>query len=320
MNEILQVKKEVTVFSPGTIANVGPGFDCLGLALDSFGDTFTVRKSTSGKDTIRVVGRDSALIPLEPEKNCAFIAAAAARKFLCSSKEMHTFLEIEIERSLPMSGGLGASAAASVGGALATSHFFGHSASQKELVDWALEGESAVAGMHLDNIAPCVTGGLALSFFESGKPFLRSYPCSSRLFLTLVTPRMRIETRAAREILPSEVSREIYLQGLARAVGVATAFQNADFELLKASLEDPFAVPLRKALIPNFDKARKVALESGALRLSISGSGPTLFAVSERLDIAQLVSERVSQVYFEMGVSSHVCSVGQKGARVVRVS
>lgn len=321
------VAESVSVFCPGTIANVGPGFDCLGLVLDGLGDRITVRRSATGVDVIRVFGRDAPFVPLEFDKNCAGIAAAAARRDLlqeadtdASSSSQAAWgshavsLEIELERALPLSGGLGASAAASVGGALATALYLGHTPSANQLIDWALCGEMAVAGRHLDNIAPCVLGGLTLSFFAEDTPVVRSYPCSSRFFVSLITPKMRIETKAAREILPGQVNSKTYATGLSRALGVAMALREGDGELLAHCLEDPFAVPVRGSLIPHYVEARTTALACGALGFSISGSGPTLFAVSDSFDLANHIAERVAQIYFEMGVSTHVCSLGQQGA------
>ena len=303
------------VFAPGTIANVGSGFDCLGLCLDGIGDEVTVGPSPSGHDEVFVTGRDASRVPLDPRLNCAAVAAAAARTALGREE---TF-RIQIERALPLSGGLGASAAASVGGALAAAYAFGARPRLSEILDWALAGEEAVAGRHLDNIAPCLLGGMTLSFFaaaspEAGRPIVRAFDVvalGSRrpLWMAVITPRLRIETRAARALLPESVGRATYAEGLARASAVVAAFLTADHELLGAGLEDPFAVPARKGLIPGFDRAREVALSAGALGFSISGSGPTLFAPCQTVDAASDVAERVVEVFREVGASSLVCQI-----------
>ncbi len=303
------------VFAPGTIANVGPGFDCLGLCLDGMGDLVTVGPSPSGVDEVVVTGRDASFVPLEFEGNCASITAAAVRRSLGRPDPMR----VEIERSLPLSGGLGASAAASVGGALAAAHAFGLQPTMNQLLLWALEGEEVAAGRHLDNIAPCLWGGLTLSFFaEAGalcedppEPIVRSFePNHLRpLWLAIVTPRIKVKTRAAREILPHQVTRRVYEQGIARTAAVTAAFLSGDWELLAHGIEDPFAVPVRKSLVPGFDRALAVAKKAGALGLGISGSGPTLFAPCLSLDAASDVSEGVSAVFREMGASAHVCGI-----------
>jgi homoserine kinase len=297
------------VFAPGTIANVGPGFDVLGLCLESFGDEITVTPSLSGRDEILVTGRDAAQIPLDFNLNCAGIAAAAVRRSLGVVDP----ILLTIDRSLPLSGGLGASAAASVGGALAAALAFEIDPTMQQLLEWALAGEEAVAGRHLDNIVPCLWGGLSLAFFASQGsadiPVLRACSLPRQLHVALVTPNIKIETKAARAILPTHVSRQTYVQGVAHAVAVTAALMSGDLELLRSSMFDPFAVAVRKSLIPHFDDAERVAQAAGAIAFSISGSGPTMFALCADAICAERVAAAIAQVYSNIGASKHVCRI-----------
>lgn len=302
--------KSVRVFAPGTIANVGPGFDVLGLCLDSFGDKVSVSPSPSGQDEIRVTGRDAAAIPLGFHQNCAGIVAAAVRGSLGRQEPML----LSIERSLPLSGGLGASAAASVGAALAVALAFETDPTMEQLLHWSLKGEEAVAGRHLDNLVPCLWGGLSLAFFagDCGTPVLRSCSLPRGLHVALVTPNIKIETKTARAILPEQVSRQTYVQGVAHAVAVTAALMSGDFELLRRSLFDPFAVAVRKNLIPFYDEAESAARAAGALGFSISGSGPTLFALCADERVAQVVAAKVLAVYSgsaNIGATHEVCGI-----------
>jgi homoserine kinase len=301
--------RSVRVFAPGTIANVGPGFDVLGLCLESLGDEVTVAPSTSGRDEIRVTGRDASQIPLDFNLNCAGIAAAAVRRSL----GLVDPILLTIHRSLPLSGGLGASAAASVGGALAAALAFESDPTMQQLLEWALAGEEAVAGRHLDNIVPCLWGGLSLAFFASQGsadiPVLRACSLPRQLHVALVTPNIKIETKAARAILPTQVSRQTYVQGVAHAVAVTAALMSGDIELLRSSMFDPFAVAVRKNLIPHFDDAERVAQAAGAIAFSISGSGPTMFALCEDAMCAQRVAGEIAQVYSSIGASKQVCRI-----------
>jgi homoserine kinase len=301
--------RSARVFAPGTIANVGPGFDVLGLCLESFGDEVTVASSATGRDEIRVTGRDANQIPLDFSLNCAGIAAAAVRRSIGRDDP----LLLTIHRSLPLSGGLGASAAASVGGALAAALAFEIDPTMQQLLEWALAGEEAVAGRHLDNIVPCLWGGLSLAFFagqgSADTPVLRACSLPRQMHVALVTPSIKIETKAARAILPTHVSRQTYVQGLAHAVGVTAALMSGDVELLRSSMFDPFAVAVRKNLIPHFDDAERVAHAAGAIAFSISGSGPTLFALCADAESAQRVAAEIAHVYSTIGASSHVCRI-----------
>jgi homoserine kinase len=301
------------VFAPGTIANVGPGFDCLGLCLEGLGDEITVGPSSCGRDQVIVAGRDAASVPVDPDKNCAMLAAASVRRFA----KRQDFICVRIERALPLSGGLGASAASSVGGALAACYAFGLQPTFRQVLEWALQAEEAVAGRHLDNIAPCLLGGLSVAFFcdqgggDSG--FVASSTDLSfsegSLVMALVTPNLRIETRAARSLLPESVARQVYVTGLSHVAAVTMALMTGDAQLLARGLDDPFAVPARKSLIPGFDTARQVALDAGALGLGISGSGPTLFAPCLGAPVAAKVAQKVADVFGGIGASVHISTV-----------
>lgn len=307
------MKREVRVFAPATIGNVGPGFDCLGLCLDALGDTVTVSESSSGQDQMVIEGRDADEIPVDFDKNVAGIVAAKVRTFAGEDVP----LRIQLTRGLPLCGGLGASAAASVGAALAAQHFFKVSASEETLVSWALAGEVAAAGRHLDNIAPCLFGGLTVSFFDGQTPVIRSFIVKNTLWMALVTPRVRVATREARTVLSKQVPASIYCRGVANAVGVALALSHGDTDLLSYCLDDPYAEPARGPLIPQFFRAKELALEQGALGFSLSGSGPTVFAACDRLEVANRVCQSVADLYHEIGCSTHVVQVANRGASVL---
>src|SRR5688572_27720331 len=146
-----------TAFAPGSIGNVGPGFDVLGLAVDGIGDKVTVELTKGAPRIANITGVDADLVPRDPDRNCAAIAAhALLRPFGYRAI-------VTIEKGLPLAGGMGGSAASSVAGAYAAALALGQSPAMRDVIAAALEGESVVAGRHLDNIAPSVVGGLALS-------------------------------------------------------------------------------------------------------------------------------------------------------------
>ncbi len=261
--------KRATVFAPGSVGNVGPGFDILGLAVDGAGDSVTVELGKSGPVIVR--GRDADLIPTDPMKNAASIAANAMLK----NKEQ---VQVTIDKGLPVSGGLGGSAASSVAGAYAAALAIGANPSKEEIMMAALEGEIFVSGRHLDNIAPITLGGLVLSRSIDPIDAIR-LAVPENWSVALITPRVRIETKQARAILPQEWNRESWIQQMANTAALVTAFASGDGQLARRALDDHYAEPRRAPMIPRFPNVKQAALDAGAFGCSISGSGPTIFAI-----------------------------------------
>lgn len=263
-----------TVFAPGSIGNVGPGFDILGLAVDGLGDRVTVE---AGRSEVIVSGRDAEMVPTDPAKNVASIAATAMLRRFGRNDEMR----ITIEKGLPVSGGMGGSAASSVAGAYAAALAFGIEASPIDVMSAALEGEIFVSGRHLDNIAPIALGGLVLT--RSIDPMdVIPLPVPQLWKVVLLTPRVRIETKKARAILPAQWDRESWVQQMANTAALIAAFATSDGALARRALDDRYAEPRRAPMIPRFAEVKRAALDAGAYGCSISGSGPTIFAIVER--------------------------------------
>ncbi|HEY0143775.1 MAG TPA: homoserine kinase [Thermoanaerobaculia bacterium] len=300
--------RKATAFAPGSIGNVGPGFDVLGLAVDGIGDRVTVELTEGPSRVDSVTGRDAELVPLQAERNCAAIAANAyLRRYELSAI-------VSIEKGLALAGGMGGSAASSVAGAYAAALAAGHSFTTVEILAAALEGESAVAGRHLDNIAPSVVGGLALS--RSVDPIdVIPIPVAAAWWIALVTPRVRIQTRDARALLPMESDRAEWIQQMANTTALAHAFSTGDGELLRRALDDRYAEPRRAVLIPRFYDVQRAALHAGAFGSSISGSGPTLFAIAPDEQTARACAEAMRAAFGEVESSAHVGAIDKKGAR-----
>jgi homoserine kinase len=298
-----------TAFAPGSIGNVGPGFDVLGLAVDGIGDRVSVELTRGASRVDDVTGRDAELVPRDAERNCAAIAANAyLRPFGYRAI-------VTIEKGLALAGGMGGSAASSAAGAYAAALALGQSPDLREIIAAALEGESAVAGRHLDNIAPSVVGGLALS--RSVDPIdVIKLPVAAEWWIALVTPRVRIQTKDARALLPDAASSAIWIQQMANTTALAHAFAVADGELLRRALDDRYAEPLRAPLIPRFHDVKRAALEAGAFGCSISGSGPTLFAIAADSPTAQRCVDAMSRAFGEVA-STHVGAIAKEGVRRV---
>lgn len=316
----------VAAYAPGSIGNVGPGFDVLGLAIDGIGDTVSVRLATEGGSRVEAVtGRDAREVPLDCATNCA---AIAAREYL-RRRGITDEIVVRVDKGLPLSGGLGGSAASSVAGAYAA-HLLACSLAPDDsggddemqnpsppavadLLAAALAGESAVAGPHLDNIGPSLFGGLVLS--RSVDPIdVVPLPVAAPWWLALWTPRVRVETRAARAILPAQSDRALWVRQMANTAALVHAFASADGGLLGRALDDGYAEPLRAPLIPRFHAVKAAAIEAGAFGGSISGSGPTVFAVAADETAARVVAAAMQRAG-EVDATIHVGAIARRGAR-----
>jgi homoserine kinase len=303
------VPKRSTVFAPGTIGNVGPGFDVLGLAVGGIGDTVTVEVH-AGEDVIEVVtGRDAAAIPRETTLNSA---AIAARAFLDGHGARDARFRMTIDKGLALSGGMGGSAASSVAGALAAARAI--DAPVAAVMAAALAGESAVSGRHLDNIAASVLGGLTLVRSFEAMDVVK-IPLRGEWWVALVTPDVRIETRAARALLPEQWPRADWVQQMANTAALVHGFATGDRALVRRSLDDGYAEPRRAALIPRFAEVKRAALDAGALGCSLSGSGPTVFALASSVTDAQRCAGAMQAAFGATASRSHVGRVSDEGAR-----
>jgi homoserine kinase len=301
-------RRIATAFAPGSIGNVGPGFDVLGLAVDGIGDKVTV-ELTQGEGRVEAVtGIDSELVPRDSTRNCAAIAADAYLQ------PFGYRAIVSVEKGLPLAGGMGGSAASSVAGAYAAALALGQSPDPREILAAALEGEAAVAGRHLDNIAPSTVGGLALTRSVDPIDVVR-IPIGAAWWIALVTPRVRIQTREARALLPDQIGREEWIQQMANTTALACAFAAGDAELVRRSLHDHYAEPRRAKLIPRFAEVKRAALDAGAIGCSISGSGPTVFALAEQEETARSCGEAMRSAFGEVESTARVGAIATEGAR-----
>lgn len=268
-----------TAFAPATIANLGPGFDVLGLAIDGLGDTVTVARSNTPGVHITKIHGDNGVLPLDPNKNTAAIAATETMK----AAGMQANIEIEIFKGLPLCSGLGSSAASAVAAAFATNQLLGGPLRKYDLIGPCIEAEAAVSGRHADNVAPALLGGLVL-IRSTDPPDLIRLPIPEGLTMVVVTPATELPTRQARAILPDTVPLSTMVATTAQVAGLVSSCYSGDLSLLSRSLEDYVVTPARIGLIPGGQAALDAALAAGALGASISGAGPSLFAMcrSER--------------------------------------
>lgn len=298
-------------FAPGSIGNVGPGFDVLGLAVDGIGDTVEVTLLSDPDSQIyEITGRDADAVPSDPARNVAAVAATAWLRRAGIDKRVG----VSVRKGLALSGGMGGSAASSVAGACAAALASGRTPDPLDVMLAALEGEAMVSGRHLDNIAPSVYGGLVIC--RSTDPIdVSPVPLAASWWVALVTPSVRIETKAARALLPPSSDRAEWIQEMANTTALTWAFASGDAGLAARALDDVFAEPRRASLIPRFHDVKRAALAAGAIGCSISGSGPTVFALTESEEVAAKCAAAMRSAFREIASTSHVGAVARQGVR-----
>jgi homoserine kinase len=309
------VSGAVTAFAPGSIGNVGPGLDILGLAVSGDGDA--VRAEWLPEPGIRILDPGHPELPREPERHTSGLAARAVLDRAGAALARGRGVGLTVRKGLPLSGGQGGSAASAVAGAVAMNALLGNPLGTIELIEACLDAEEAVAGRHADNIAPALLGGLVLIRCMDPLDVLR-LPVPAELYVVLAHPEQRMRTADARTVLPAQVTRAVALHQAAQVAAMVAAVALDDYELLARSVDDRIAEPARAALLPGFAEAKAAALAAGALGSSISGSGPTAFALARGRESAERIAAAMAGAYGARGIGCRVRAgpVDRSGATV----
>ena len=310
-----QAIKEVTAFAPATVANLGPGFDVLGLALHAPGDTVTARLThASGVKITKVVG-DGGRLPLDAARNSAGIAA---HHTLLKAGMPEVGVELTVVKAMPLGSGLGSSAASAAAAAFAVNALVGGPLRRRDLIGPCVEAEAAVSGRHADNVAPALLGGLILVRSLDPLDVVR-LPVPEGLTVVVVTPAFELPTREARAALPREVPLASMVQMSANLAAFVSACHAGDLALLARSVHDPIVTPVRAKLIPGGEAVMEAAQAAGALASSISGAGPSIFALCRSERSAHEVAEAMTRAFAKAGLeaSSVVSPADCPGARPV---
>jgi homoserine kinase len=301
---------EVRVYAPGSISNLGPGFDCLGAAFTGRGDTVTARRSPV--PGVRVTSVSDARIPTDAARNTSAIAATSALRGVPGAG-----MEIAIEKGLPLAGGMGGSAASAVAGAVAADALYGLGLSRDQLLAAALDAEAVVAGRHADNVAPSLVGGLVL-VLGIDPPLVIARQVHASFRLVLITPAYAVETAKARAVLPATLPRADAIAQAANLAGLLAGLESGDASLVGRSMEDRVAEPFRLPLYPGYPEARAAGRAAGAAGVAISGAGPTVMAIV-REDRKAAVGAAMKDAYARLSIdaSVHAAAIDPQGARVV---
>lgn len=308
---------DIRVFAPATVANVACGYDVLGFAIDSPGDEIVVRHGSKPGLIITEITGDDGKLPKKATDNTAGVAALDLLKHLGMTDRP---IEMEIHKKMPFGSGLGSSAASAVAGAYAVNKLIGEPLSKRQLLPFAMAGEYAADGAwHADNVAPCLLGGIV--FIRSNVELdVAQLPAPDNLWAAVVHPDIEVLTKVAREILPKEIPLENATQQIGNLGGLLCGLIQSDYGLISRSIHDVIAEPRRQKLIPEFYKAKRAAMAAGALGFSISGAGPSVFALCEGEEIAQKAAKAVSEVFSAIPVTcqSHVSKINPHGVHVLK--
>lgn len=265
---------EIRVKAPATVANLGSGFDLLGLAIDQIADEVIVRKRNDRQLCITNIEGDGGKLPRKAEDNTCTVAIQS----LLHKLNIHQGFDVEIKKHIAFNSGLGSSASSAVAGVFAVNELLGNPFTKAELIAPALDGEYVASnGFHADNVAPCMFGGI--TFIQQLSPLVyTAIPFHPDTHIVVLYQYVSIPTAEARAILPVSYSREIVIQQSARLASLMVGLYKQDDIFLHQGLQDELATPFRKKLIPHFNDLAIIAKTNDCVGFNISGSGPSVFA------------------------------------------
>ncbi|MEO1030315.1 MAG: homoserine kinase [Bacteroidota bacterium] len=304
---------QIKVFAPATVANVSCGYDAMGFALSELGDDMVFTKTAT--KAIRITEIHGADLPFEADKNVVGVVA----RLMLEDSQVDFGLDIKIHKNFKPGSGLGSSAASAAGTAYAVNQLLDLKYDSLQLTKFAMQGEVTACGSAIaDNVAACIYGGFIL--VRSYDPLdIVSIPTPSELVATIIHPQIEIKTEEARKVVPESISVKTAIAQWANVGGLISGLYAGDFDLIGRSLIDYVAEPERKLLIPHFAEVKEMAMKAGALGVGISGSGPSIYALSKGMFAAKQVAEAMNTIYEKSGIDYiiYVSNISKTGARLI---
>ena len=286
---------KITVKAPSSTANLGPGFDVFGLAIDAFYDIVTLTKTKNG---ITIVTDDN--IPINPENNTAGLVVKNMKKEF----KIKEGIEIKIKKGIPAGFGMGSSAASASATAVAFDKLFRLKLDGNSLVEFAGSGEKASAGsIHYDNVAASVLGGFVI-VKTNPLDVIRIEP-PSNLRMCIAVPKLDVpkkKTKVSRGVIPKKINLIDSILNISNAAGIVVGFMRKDPELIGNSIKDVIVEPARQHMIPGFLKVKENALKAGALGVTISGAGPSVIAFSKSSANLKKINRAMSKGFASAGI------------------
>ena len=304
------------MFAPASVANLAVGYDTLGLCLDGPGDEVVAERSEVPGVTIKEITGAKGKLPLEPERNTA---GKAALELLAAYGKQDVGVALTIRKKMPFGSGLGSSSASAVGGAMAVNELLRRPFTKRELLPFAVAGEQVADGAwHADNVAPSLLGGIVL-VRDNATLDVHRLIMPGGLRVCVIHPQVEVLTRDSRAVLADTVPLTDHVRQQANLGGFIVGLYRNDLELVQRSLHDVVVEPQRARLVPHFAELKAAALEAGALGCSISGAGPSVFALCANALVAEqagtamkaiLKAAKIRSTVYQSGVNlegAHVC-------------
>ncbi|MDZ7604633.1 MAG: homoserine kinase [Cyclobacteriaceae bacterium] len=309
------MSESISVFAPATVANVTCGFDILGFAVEAPGDEITLTKSNSGQVRILEITGDEGALPRDPDKN----SCSAVIKMYLRDLGITQGIDIVLHKKMPLGSGLGSSAASAVAAIFGVNELLGKPLTLQQLLPYAMEGERVACGSaHADNVAPGLYGGFVL---------IRSYDpldviklnTPRDLHATLVHPHIEVRTKDAREILRKQIYFKDSVKQSGNVAGLVAGLLTSDYDLISRSMHDYIVEPVRSILIPGYSDVKESAMNIGALGAGISGSGPSIFALSKQRKTAEEIGESMKNIYtkFKIDCEIYISEINQLGPKIL---
>ncbi|REE01056.1 homoserine kinase [Marinoscillum furvescens] len=305
--------KSVKIFSPASVANVGPGYDTFGFAIDGLGDVITL--TARDDEQLHILPAEGADLPTDPKNNVATVAIQALLDHLGSKQGM----DIHIKKLFKPGSGLGSSASSASGAVFAANELLGRPLAVEALLPFALEGEAlASKSYHADNVAPALLGGFqAVRSYDPLELFC--IPTPENLSVLIIFPDVQVKTAEAKGLVPKELSVAEAREQWGNIGALIHAMHTSDYDLMRSAITDRIAEPVRKKLIPAYDTVKKAVMEKGAVGFNISGSGPSMFALFKNAEDAQGCQSSIKEIYEkqDLNVLLHLSQINPTGCKVL---
>ena len=304
----------ITLRAPATIANLSCGFDVLGLCIKNPFDEIKITKNNDCNVVISIQDSPFSDIPDNPNQNTGGIPA----QLIIDHYNLDFGFNIDIKKGIPLCGGLGSSAATAAGVVYGINEILDKKLSFSNMIKYALEGEKLSSDSpHADNIGPCIAGGLVL-IRDTKSLDLINIPIDNYYF-AIIHPDILINTKSARKILPKKIDLDSAIKQWGNVASLTYGFSSKNIDLIKKSMKDYIIEPVRSKLIPAYDNIKNTALDNGAIGCSISGSGPSVFALCEDRNKAEKILISMEKVLLDNSIKYHsyVTSVNNQGIEIL---
>lgn len=287
---------KASVRVPATSANLGPGFDCMGIAIELFNE---MSVETGQPFSVEISGESANLLPATRENAVVKTMQVLFDRAGCS--DLGDDWKLTLTNNIPVASGLGSSASAIVGGLLLANALVADAGrdklSNRQLLDIAVELEG-----HPDNVAPALLGGASLSYVDDHGTHTFAVPVPTALCLVVAVPYFTLHTEHSRTVVPATVSRADAVYNIAQASRLTLALCTGNLELLRGGFADRLHEPYRQPLVPGYADVRRAAIRGGALALTLSGAGPSLLAWCADEGAAWQVADQMTLSWREHGI------------------